>query len=186
MEISSIQNRSAAEHTKPADETPAKHNKTLQNQAILQASLEVSISSGNDSLALLYRTAVTELNNVLEADLGPSAIQQAYDSGVDVSPVATAERIVSLSANFFSSYQNQHTEMDYQTQVQSFVELISGGIDQGFSEAREILDGLQVLQGDIAANIDTTYDLVQEKLAALTETLLNSGNKSEDSSEPQT
>ncbi|SEQ38980.1 hypothetical protein SAMN03080615_01333 [Amphritea atlantica] len=172
MEISSIQGQSAAERNKPTEETAATQ-KSVQNQAILQASLDVSISSGNDSLALLYRTAVTELNKVLEADLGPSAIQQAYDSGVDVSPAATAERIVALSANFFSSYQDQHPEMDYQTQVKSFVKLISGGIDQGFADAREILDGLQVLQGDIAANIDTTYDLVQEKLSTLMDTLLN-------------
>ena len=113
-------------------------------------------------------------------------MQQVFELGVDGSPVATAERIVAMSANFFSSYPNLPTDMDYQTHVESFVELISGCIDQGFSDARESLDGLQVLQGDIAENIDTTYDLVQEKLAALTETLLNSGNKSEDSSEPQT
>lgn len=174
MEISSIQNQSATERSKPTDEISAKQQtKNEQNQAILQASLDVSISSGNDSLALLYRTAVNELNKVLETDLGSSAIQKAYDSGLDVTPEATAERIVSLSANFFSSYQNQHPEMDYQTQVESFVGIISGGIDQGFAEARDILDGLNVLEGDIAANIDTTYTMVQEKLVTLMDTLLN-------------
>ncbi|WP_428034036.1 DUF5610 domain-containing protein [Amphritea sp.] len=173
MEISSIQSQSATERTKHTEETPTQQARNAQNQAILQASLEVSISSGNDSLALLYRTAVTELNKVLETDLGSSSIQKAYDSGLDVTPEATAERIVSLSANFFSSYQAQHPEMDYQTQAKSFVELISGGIDQGFADAREILDGLKVLQGDIASNIDTTYDLVQEKLSTLMDTLLN-------------
>lgn len=186
MEINSVQNQSTANRSKPADETPAQQQKSVRNQAILQASLEVSLSSGNDSLALLYRTAVTELNKALEADLGPSAIQQAYDSGVDVTPEATAERIVSLSANFFSSYQDQHPDMDYQTQVESFIELISGGIDQGFSDAREILDGLQVLQGDIAANIDTTYDLVQKSLTALMDTLLNPEPPTEGHSDQQT
>ncbi|MBT3719368.1 MAG: DUF5610 domain-containing protein, partial [Gammaproteobacteria bacterium] len=44
--------------------------------------------------------------------------------------------------------------------------IIGGGIDQGFAEAREILDGLSVLEGDIATNIDATYDLVQEGLQA--------------------
>ena len=147
--------------------------KQQQNQAILETSLQVSLSAGNDSLALLYRTAVEELNKALEADLGPNAIQQAYDSGLDVSPEATAERIVSMTTGFFSSYQEQHPEMDFETQVKSFTDLISGGIDQGFAEAREILDGLQVLEGDIAANIDTTYDLVQEKLTAFMDALLN-------------
>ena len=42
-----------------------------------------------------------------------------------------------------------------------FVEVISQGIEQGFNEARDILDGLAVLEGDIAATIDTTFELVQ-------------------------
>ncbi|MDX2424382.1 MAG: DUF5610 domain-containing protein [Amphritea sp.] len=171
MEITSI-NQPITDQNKTTEPTQAQQNKTAHNQAILQASLDVSISSGNDSLTLLYRSAVTELNKVLETDLGASAIQTAYDSGLDVSPEATADRIVSLSAGFFSSYQAQHPEMDYQNQVTSFVDVISGGIDQGFTEARDILDGLKVLDGDIATNIDKTYDLVQEKLSTLTDTLL--------------
>ena len=173
MEIKSTQNQPATETKLPTKQSQAIADKDVQNRAILQASLDVSISSGNDSLALLYSSVVSELNQVLEADMGPSAIQKAYDSGIDMSPAATAERIVGLSANFFSSYQDQHPEMDYDTQVRSFVELIAGGINQGFSEARDILDGLQVLEGDIASNIDTTYDLVQDKLTALIDTLLN-------------
>ena len=74
MEINSVQNQSTANRSKPADETPAQQQKSVRNQAILQASLEVSLSSGNDSLALLYRTAVTELNKALEADLGPPPV----------------------------------------------------------------------------------------------------------------
>ncbi|UTW01742.1 DUF5610 domain-containing protein [Amphritea atlantica] len=185
MEINSINSQSATERSKPAEQTPTQRNKLAQNQAMLQASLDVSISSGNDSLALLYRTAVTELNKILETDLGPSAIQQVYDSGVDVSPEATAERIISMNSKFFSSYQEQHPEMDYETQVKTFITLISGGIAQGFTEAREILDGLQVLEGDIATNIDTTYDLVQEKLTTLMDTLLNQEQSADNGSEQQ-
>ena len=48
--------------------------------------------------------------------------------------------------------------------AQSFVDLIGVGVDRGFAEARDILDSLKVLQGDIATNIDKTYDLVQEGL----------------------
>ncbi|RTE64554.1 hypothetical protein EH243_16455 [Amphritea opalescens] len=182
MEITSI-NQPVTEQSKTTEPTQAQQNKTAHNQAILQASLDVSISSGNDSLTLLYRSAVTELNKVLETDLGTSSIQKAYDSGLDVTPEATADRIVSLSGAFFSSYQEQHPEMDLQTQAESFISVISGGIEQGFAEARDILEGLQVLDGDIAANIDTTYDLVQEKLSALTDTLMNSAQATTDGSD---
>lgn len=178
MDLQSVQGQPVASRTTETQQgrvqTQATQSKTEHNQSILQASLKVSISSGNDSLTLLYRSAVNELNQVLEADLGSNAIDEAYSSGLDVSPDATAERIVSLSTAFFSSYQEQHPEMDLETQLNSFVELISSGIDQGFSEAREILDGLQVLEGDIAANIDTTYELVQNKLTAFLDTLLQS------------
>ena len=54
-----------------------------------------------------------------------------------------------------------------------FTDIISGGIAQGFAEARDILDGLQVLEGDIASNIDKTYDLVQTGLAAFIENFNN-------------
>ena len=44
--------------------------------------------------------------------------------------------------------------------------MIRGGIEQGFSEARDVLDSLSVFEGDIATNIDSTYDLVLEGLSA--------------------
>lgn len=146
-------------------------SRTELNQSILQASLNVSISSGNDSLALLYRSAIDKLNEVLETDLGENAINKAYDSGLDVSPEATAERIASQTTAFFGAYRQQNPELSEAEAASKFSEIIRGGIKQGFDEAREILDGLKVLEGDIAANIDTTYDLVQEKLDVFFENL---------------
>jgi len=138
--------------------------KKQNNKAILQASIDVSVSAGNNPLALLYKAAIEGINEVLKADFGDNAIQSAADSGIDVSPEATADRIVSMSTGFFSQYQQQHSELSTEEAVKSFVELIAGGIDQGFSEAKDVLDGLKVLEGDIASNIDITYDLVQQGL----------------------
>jgi len=47
--------------------------------------------------------------------------------------------------------------------------VFSGGIDTGFSEAREILDGLGVSEGGITENIDKTYDIIQDGLAVFLE-----------------
>lgn len=143
--------------------------KLEQNSAILQANLDVNISAGNEPLALLYKAAIEGINEALEPELGENAIQKAYDSGLDVSPEATADRIVSLSTAFFEQYQNQHPELSEQEAATKFAEIIGGGIDTGFSEAREILSGLNVLEGDIASNIDATYDLVQDGLKAFVE-----------------
>ena len=136
------------------------------NSAIIQSSLELSVSTGNESLALIYKAAIEGINDVLEPELGSNAIQNTYDSGLDVSPEATAERIVSLSTAFFFSYQEQHPELSDEQAANKFADIIGGGIDKGFAEAREILEGLKVLEGDIAKNIDTSYDLVQQGLKA--------------------
>ena len=141
-------------------------SKLEQNRQILEAALEVNLSAGNRSMEVLYRAAIENINAELQPTMGEEAIQTAYDTGLDVSPEATADRIVSMSTAFFGSYSKQHPEMSQDEALESFVSVISGGIDKGFGEARDILDGLNVLEGDIAENIDKTYDLVQEGLKA--------------------
>ncbi|MEJ1354922.1 MAG: DUF5610 domain-containing protein [Candidatus Sedimenticola sp. (ex Thyasira tokunagai)] len=130
---------------------------------IIQSTLEVSFANGNESLALLLKTAIDQLNGMLEPELGIT-LQEAYESGLDVTPEATADRIVAQSTRFFSAYQERHSEMDLEKAVTEFTNLIKEGIEKGFEEARSVLSGLNVLDGEIAANIDKTYTLVQEKL----------------------
>lgn len=154
-------------------EVTVNDTKQQLNKSILASNLDVSVSAGNDPMALLFKAAIDGINDVLKETLGDDAIQTAYDSGLDVSPEATADRIVLMSTAFFSQYQEQHTDLSDEDAAQSFAEIISGGIDQGFAEAREILSGLKVLEGEIAANIDVTYDLVQEGLRAFVDNYLN-------------
>ena len=153
--------------------------------AIVNTSLSLSSGDANQSLTLILKSAIEGINAELEPTLGANAIQAAVDNGIDVSPEATAERIVSLSTSFFSAYRDANPDLDFDTALNQFVDVISGGIDQGFTEAREILDGLQVLNGDIASNIDTTYDLVQDKLAAFVENLSHGESPPEQSAEQQ-
>ncbi len=139
-------------------------SKQALNKSILEATMSVSLSAGDKSLSLLLKSAIEHINQALEPDLGPNAIQNAAASGVDMSPQATADRIVSLSTAFFAKYQEKHPEKDLETALKDFTKVIGDGIDQGFAEARNILQGLNVLQGDIASNIDKTYELVQSGL----------------------
>ena len=164
------------------------HDKKISPDASLDAAIvdtNLSLSAGdtNNSLTLVLKTAIEGINTELEPTLGPGAIQAAVDSGLDVSPEATAERIVSLSTAFLPAYLDANPELDSETAVNQFIDVISGGIDQGFAEAREILDGLQVLNGDIASNIDATYELVQDKLAAFVENLNAGPEPTEQSAE---
>ncbi len=134
------------------------------NAQILKAASEASISAGDKPLALVLKTALEGVNKALQATMGDNAIQKSYEAGVDVTPKATADRIVSLSTAFFGKYQEKHPDMSQQEALKSFTDIISGGIDTGFDDARKILKGLGVLKGDIAKNIDKTYSLVQEGL----------------------
>tara|TARA_R100001143_G_scaffold2717_5_gene5706 strand:- start:53218 stop:53766 length:549 start_codon:yes stop_codon:yes gene_type:complete len=136
------------------------------NLSILQVSFNISEGNGDGAMSLLFKTALEGINDVLRPELGDNAIQKAYESGLDVSPEATSDRIVQMSTAFFDAYYSTRQDMPLDEALESFVKVIGGGIDQGFKEARDILGGLKVLEGDIASNIDKTYDLVQQGLQA--------------------
>ncbi len=40
--------------------------------------------------------------------------------------------------------------------------MIRGGFEKGFKEAQDVLEGLKVLGGDVAAGIDKTFALVMQ------------------------
>ncbi|UIN20945.1 DUF5610 domain-containing protein [Herbaspirillum frisingense] len=132
------------------------------NLSIVQSSLEVSLQSGNDPLSLVYKTAIENINDILRPQLGDQAVQNAASQ--DNSPEGTAGRIVSFITNMFELYKQNNPDKDDATNIDDYMNLIFKGVDQGFKEARGILESLSVLQGDIASNIDKTYDLVQKSL----------------------
>lgn len=136
--------------------------RATQNGQILEASLQVSLQSGNNSQALLFRAAIDKINELLEPTQGPDALQNAL--GEDNSPEGTAGRILSLSTAFFDSYAAQSPDKDPETLIRDFVDVIRGGFEQGYQEAADILKGLGVLEGDVASGIERTYALVQQGL----------------------
>jgi hypothetical protein len=144
-------------------------NKKQLNAAIIESSLKFSNSVGDQPLSLLLKTALQGINEALAVGGVESSVEDAFESGIDFSPEATAERIVAFSTQFLGAFQEQHPEMSEEESLTAFVEVISGGIDQGFGEAKDILGGLKVLEGDTADTIDKTYALVQEGLTAFVE-----------------
>ncbi len=150
--------------TGEVQESIAVTQKKQLNAAIIESSLKFSNSIGDQPLTLVLKTALQGINEALSAGGVETTVEDAYESGIDFSPEATAERIVAFSSQFLISFREQHPEMAEEESLTAFVDIISGGIDQGFAEAKEILGGLKVLEGDIATNIDKTYALVQEGL----------------------
>ena len=157
---------------------PLNHNqsKASLNSTFIKQSIEINnnsnnkvnenidLSSAKDPLKLVYQAAIDDLNQRLEPFLGKNALQRGMDSGIDVSPEATAERIVTQVTSLMPRFRDSNPELNDQQAGEKFVSIIRQGVQQGFDEARDILQGLQVLEGEIASNIEETFTLVQQGL----------------------
>ena len=174
IQPSGMSNNQHIQSTRPEktpEQTPQQQQKATLNVAIMKSS-EATIGAKDQPLALLLRTAIDNLNEQLGPELGEDAIQNAASSGMDFTPQGTADRIVSLSTGFYDSFKTQHSGEEESVVLQKFLDTIGKGIDQGFSDSRDILAGLDVLDGDVANTIDKTYSLVQIGINAF-ESLLN-------------
>jgi len=128
------------------------------NQSVAQDALSVAISSKNEPLALLFKTAIDSLNTALAPTLGDNAIHNAMSQ--DNRPVGTSGRIVSISTGFFAAYKTQNPGLSEADALTKFMAIIRGGFEKGFKEATDILTSLKVFNGDIAASIGKTHQLV--------------------------
>jgi Domain of unknown function (DUF5610) len=154
----------SANAIKPGETTSFQADARMQlNASIITASFEVAINSQNKPLALLLKTAITGINDLLKPEFGENAIQNAVSQ--DNTPEGTANRIVSLSTGFYEAYKSQHAGEDEAAVLKNFMTTIRSGFEKGYKEANDILQGMSVLSGDIASNIDKTYQLVQKGYA---------------------
>lgn len=134
--------------------------KAQLNASIVQASLTVSLNSSNEPLSLVLKTALTGINEALKDQFGDNAIENAVSQ--DNTPEGTASRIVSPPTAFYDAFKQQNPGEDEEVLLNKFIDTLKKGVDQGFGEARDVLDGLKVLGGEVASNIDKTYELVQK------------------------
>jgi hypothetical protein len=131
-----------------------------RNKVILEANYSVSLSSKDNPNSTLFKRAIDAINKELEPTLGKNAAQKAYDSDMDFSPEATAERIVGFATAFFPLYQQNHQGEGLEQQLDDFLDLVGGGAEKGFGEAKDILTGLDVFNGEVEENANATYDLI--------------------------
>lgn len=79
-------------------------------------------------------------------------------------PEKVAERISQFVAN---GMELARARGESEEKIQQLYDRAMKGVEQGFREAKEILNGLGVLQGKIAADVARTEELTFEKLRAL-------------------
>lgn len=163
---------------KPSASELKQANRQELNQTILQNQLDISLKSDNKSMTLLYKTITASVEKRLAEGetetTGPEKTNASnpYGQDQDTSPQATADRIVAFATNFYSNYREQNKDLSEQDAMDEFMRKIGGGIDQGFADAKDILKGLQQLEGKVASDIDETYGLIQKGLLSFREKTL--------------
>lgn len=160
-------------------------SKAQLNVSILQASLSVSLNSQNDPLSLVYKSAIANISETLgiSDSSGTGTTPATTPATQDNSPEATAGRIVSFITNMFQLFKQNNADKSDSNNIDDYMNQIFKGVDQGFSEARGILESLGALNGDIAGNIDKTYSLVQKSLKDFIDQVKNGKQQGGDGSD---
>lgn len=137
----------------------------------VQAKLEsrMSLHAANNPTELILQAAQEKINEMFKPYLGDGAVQRAVDSGLDMSPEATAERIISFATQLIGRAEHMQADLpvDEQRSREQLFNNVRIGVERGFEQARDILEGLQALEGGVKETVDATYSRVQEGLSEL-------------------
>ncbi len=134
------------------------------------AGLAASITA-DGGLGFLQSRLEEKMNSLFEkatadnpelAAAGPAAF---FDTSIDVTPEATADRIVGFALGMRGTFSRQNPDLDEGEMMSRFEAEIRRGISEGFGHARGVLGDLELNEGQIKDNVDGTWDLVQQKLA---------------------
>jgi len=147
---------------------------TLSKSVALKDSNPINASSmqlsvKNDPTALILQSAMEKINAQFAPHIGDGALKKAIESGQDLSPKGTAESILSFATQLIGRAEADQADLPLEQQrsrAQLF-QNIQTGVKAGFTQARDILEGMQALNGKIQTTVDDTYALVQQGLNKL-------------------
>lgn len=117
-----------------------------------------------EALLLVEERAYAHLRGRVEID--DAVIRGPRYAPIDTSPEATARRIVGFATKFLDGFAEGRGGLD-EGVLDEYMAIIEGAIDEGFSQARAILEGIGggEVPDEIDRSVDRTYDLVKEYLA---------------------
>lgn len=87
----------------------------------------------------------------------------------DFAPGKVAERVLGFIGGRLESAKADGADT---TALQKMYDQAAKGVEKGFEEARKILDGMGVLKGKVAADIDDTWQRIQAGMQDITQRLL--------------
>ena len=130
-----------------------------------QYSIQITMSMRSSSSSTLslsdFSSAGLDLSGAADAmpSMAPGSV-----SPLDFSAEATAERVFSFSISLFAVYQAQNPDDAIEAALADFEQLVRDAVDQGFGEARGILEGLGRLDEQIADFVEQTYAILDRLL----------------------
>lgn len=83
---------------------------------------------------------------------------------IDTSPEATGNRIADFALGAFGAWYKNHSELAEDEAREQFASFIGGAVQQGIDEARGILSALNALNPEVDGNINSTWDVFQQRL----------------------
>ena len=144
-------------------------NKTVDN-------VSIGILTPEKTQALLNR----EIADKLQQRFKDEGIELKGLNADDFTPEKVSDRILSFVSGRILSADGSEKQNELMAQARE-------GIEQGFAQARDILDSLDALNGKVKTDIDSTYDLIQQGLDNLDKQInkTNVGEVNDNEVQPQ-
>ncbi|OIO74485.1 MAG: hypothetical protein AUJ57_02155 [Zetaproteobacteria bacterium CG1_02_53_45] len=163
--VSGIHDSNAASVARKADQ----EHKLDDPSRLSRVESQISIGAGKNPTELILQSAMKKINEMFAPHLGDRAIEYAAQSGQDMGPETTAQRILSYASLIIGRAENEQVDLPVEEQRsrEQLFNNIKVGIERGFEQSRNILEGMQALNGDVKETVNSTYDYVQQGLAEL-------------------
>lgn len=128
------------------------------------SSSDLGVNSLSKSLTLSAKEIVSKLNELLKEKF-PEGIESLKPE--DVTPEKTSDNIVSGITAMFSAYAKSNEDLEPEELISRFMAAARKGVDQGYGEASNILEGLGAFEFEgVKDGIEKTKSLIEEKLKA--------------------
>lgn len=127
-------------------------------------SVSVSFNHITGGLSITAQDVIKKLNEILKGSL-PEGLESLNPE--DHTAEKTAENIVTGATAFFSSFADRHPELEGEDLLNSFMDTIRGGINDGYEDAYNTLKGIGAFEFEgVQSGVEQTKILIEKKLKA--------------------
>jgi Domain of unknown function (DUF5610) len=118
------------------------------------------------SLEMVVERTTARIQSSLGGQDIPVGDATSFGGMADFSPEAVSSRIVDFATGFLGAFTDNHSEQPEGAAVSEFESLIRGAIEEGFNQARDIIEAMSAMTTEVGGTIDQTFELTMQKLDA--------------------